>query len=626
MKKNKGFTLIELLVVILILGILSVISIIFIGNMISNTKSETEISNAKLLLKGVKDVVGLDTIHNQNEIEKEQFFIIKDNIEYKVDEKGIKTPTNYFAYKEKNCKFCIIKIAPNNDISIVYEGEKQDVKKDYGSNNVYPTNLVESREVTSLYNELTLFRDIYIANNEISQLKRFTFENGVIYEILNDGTKNQVFKINNRTFTGKIKIYKSLETEYIIETNKNIITLDNTGEFSNQENRNNEYSNNVIKLYDEIKFVAEKYIENNNITSEVYFEFSNGKINKVDLYGNAISDNNVTMDSTIKGTGELRINTSNQYEIIIYDNDNDNIKNNYGSDELIKEKLPFSRDVVILFKNLSRLELLAENYLNGATSTNFKPSKSDWLVFYYIRQLKYTGSNWNNVSSYDTAFVTYVKNNASYLKDYFTGKNNFKVNGDTIDLKHMAAVLATCMYQTAASPYDLLSQVTVDSMASWAGDLQTFMVNDLLNSVNNKTIAGYKEATMNLLGNSNTSFNIEDIYADTDGWAIYYNLLDNNNLTISEAFKSFYLGTSTRSYKNRFTSFKNTVLNSSNGTKASFTNLVYKFTKQNYEIDLILFTYTEPWPLLKGYTISSVMSQGVRDGFTEWIYSKIENE
>ena len=623
-KEKKGFTLIELLVAILLLGIISVISIVFAVNIIANAKRDVEISNTKILSKLVSEKVSINELQSNNDFNKEKFFVIQNNSEYLVNKNGTKTRTNYFNYNGKYCDFCVIKVKSKDEISILLEGETQDVRKKYKSNNTYTTSLVISREITSLYNELELFKEIYMLNNTITETKRFTFENGIIYELQNDGPKLQVFIINNKTLKGKILINEALKAEYMIEKDNDIITINSAGDFEKKENINSEYSTKVLDLYEEIKYSAQKYIKNNTISSEVYFEFSDGKISLIDSYGNQINSN-ITMNSTVMGSGELRINKSKQYEITIYDN-NDNIKNNYGSDELHTEKLKFSRDVTLLFKNLSRLELLAEKYLNGATTTDFKPSKSDWLVFYYIRQLKYTGSNWNTVSGSAPEFVTYVKNNASYLKNYFTSKNSFTVNGDIIDLKHMSAVLATCMYQTASGVYSVLSQTTVDSVASWAGDLQTFMVDNLLPSVTDKTVAGYKKATMEMLGKSNTSFNMDDIYADTDGWVIYYNLSKNTSLSISSAFEEFYLGKSARSYKNRFTSFKNTVLNSTNGSKSSFSNLVYKFTKQNYEYDLILFTYTEKWPLFGSNTISSTMSQGVRDGFTEWIYAQIAKE
>lgn len=625
MKEKKGFTLIELLVAIVILSIIGVISYIFVHTSIINAKKDVEVSNAKLLLKGVKEDIAIKDIQANNKLEKEQFFMIENNLEYLVDYRGSKTATDYFKNNSNSCDFCLIKITPDNKISILFEGEYQDVRKDYDSNEVYTTPLIISREVTSLYNQLVLFKDIYTSNNEITETKRFVFNNGIIYEIPSEGTQVEVFRITNKTLKGKIKINNSLESEYVIEIDDKLITINDNGDFKKEDNLNSEYSNNILTLYDEIKFVAEKYVKNNEITSEVYFEFKDGKIDKIDSYGNVISDNSISMNSTIMGSGELRINDSKQYQITIYDN-NDNIKNNYGSDELYRESLKFSRDVVLLFRNLSRLELLAEKYLNGATSSDYLPSKSDWLVFYYIRQLKYTGSNWNTVSNSDTKFVTYVKNNGTYLKQYFTSKNSFEVNGNIIDLKHMAAVLATLMYQSAGGEYDLLDQITIDSMASWAGDLQTFMIDNLLPTVTDKTENGYKNATIEKLGQNGTSFSMEDMYADTDGWVIYYNLTKNKTWTIKDAFEKFYLGTSTRSYKNRFTSFKNTVLNSSNGERINFSNLTYEFTKQNFEIDLIIFTYKEVWPIFEGYTISNTMSQGVRKGFTEWIYRQIAKE
>ncbi|MBE6152654.1 MAG: prepilin-type N-terminal cleavage/methylation domain-containing protein [Firmicutes bacterium] len=624
-RKKKGFSLIELLMVIVLTALIATICYIVTFNIVKNTKKEIAVGNVKTLSKIVKDAIKIDKVSDKKLVD-DAFFIIKNNKEYYINKNGTTIPTNYFQYEGKPCKNCIIKIKSGKNISIISEDEDYDIKKDYDSNEVHINSLIISREITSLYNELDLFKEIYLSHNSVNELKRFIFENGYIYEIHNDGSKEQVFKINNYHIKGKIVIYKSLKFEYTIEpSNNEIITINDKGGFNRVKNVNNKYSDSVLSLYEEIKFSALRYIENNTISSEAYFEFDNGSIHKVDEYGNKIIDNTISMNSNITGSGELRINSSNQYQIIIYDGIY-NIQNKYGNDLLNKEKQTFTSDVRTLFKNLGRLELLAEKYSNNVTSSDYLPSKSDWLVFYYIRQLKYKSSNWDTVSSSDNAFVTYVNNNGSYLKDYFTKKNTFSINGNNIDLKHMAAVMASRMYQTASGSYGLLNQITVDSIASWAGDLQTFMVDNLLPTVTDKTINGYKKATLEMLGNSNTNFSMDDIYADTDAWIIYYNLSKNTNLTIKQAFEAFYSGESARSYKNRFTSFKNTVLNNSNGTKSAFSNLVYKFTKQNYEVDLILFTYTEKWPLYGSSTITSAMSQGVRNGFTEWIYNQIEKE
>lgn len=624
MKNKKGFTLIELLVTIALLGIISVISYRFIGNAISNSKKEVTINNAKLLAKSVIEDIKL----NEIEPEKTQFFIIQKDKVYMINGDGTKTETNDFKYKGESCDFCIFKINPKKEVSVLVEGENVDAIKDFNSNDVTTKSLNGSREITTLYNELSLFFDMYSTHNNITDSKTLVIENGIIYEYLADGTKKKVYELINSNAAklyGNIQLNKTngeTTPRYEVELpNKEVVIIDSNGKYEKEDDINKNYDDNILALYKEIKSIAREYIRNNDITSLTYFEFNDEKINKIDQYGKVISE---SKNSNIKGSGELRINTNDEFEIIMYDGD-DNIKNNYGSNVLYKEKIKYSRDVDTLFKNLERLELLAEQYKLNYTNSNYKPSYSDWLVFYYIRQLKYTGSNWNTVSSSDSDFVTYVANNAPNLKTYFSKKNSFTINGDTIDLKHMAAVLATRMYQTAADYYQYLNQITVDSIASWAGDLQTFMVNNLLSTVTDKTVNGYKTKTMELLGKDNTDFSMEDIYADTDAWVIYYNLSTNSKLTIVDAFKNYYLGLSTRSYKNRFTSFKNTVLSSSNGTKDAFKNLVYKFTKENFEVDIII-TLTKKWPLYGSNTISSTMSQGVRDGFVEWIYAKIVEE
>ena len=226
------------------------------------------------------------------------------------------------------------------------------------------------------------------------------------------------------------------------------------------------------------------------------------------------------------------------------------------------------------------------------------------------------------------------------MKSYFSGITEFTVNNDTIDFLHMTAVLATRMYQTAGGIYKYLDQGIVDSVSSWAGDFQTFMTDNLLPIVEDKTSTGYYDATLKLLGNSNTSFSMEDMYSDVDGWVIYENLIDNLNLDLYTAFYEYYSGSSQYSFKNRFTRFisdevfmkyyspeKYNRYNSSSPTL--YTPTSFRNTISIYTYNKLMYAATEiVWPLFEGYEIPTALSSGTRKGLQEWLENKaaLENK
>jgi len=372
---------------------------------------------------------------------------------------------------------------------------------------------------------------------------------------------------------------------------------------------NSEYAEHILVLYDELKKVANNYIANNTITSEVYFEFADGVMNVVDKYGNRLKQ--VSMNN-INGSGELRINTKKQFSVTIYQEDKD-IKNNYGDLKLYDEPLKYSRDMVELVKNLGRLELLTQDLYGRGTSDEYSAlHKKTWAVPYYIRQMKYTSTAYDLITGYGPSVVTTIDNKATYLKEYFKDKQEFTVNGDTVDFKHMMAVLAGLIYNTPGPHHEH----EYNSLVSWAGDYHTFLTEDILinsnfnvdfNTLNVDTITSghpavrvFGDETYKLLGKSGTSFDLADMYADVDAWIIYYNL--NKDITISEAFDAYYSGSHVKNYKIRFTQFKRILMSVASSMfsgqsfaddEAKLKKIVHYFTNLNeewLEIDSTLTT------------------------------------
>lgn len=615
---KKGFTLIELLAVIVILAIIALIAVPIVLNIINNVRSSAEVESANFLIDIVNNYVATEYLQG-NEISEEQIFVIIDDIEYQIENDGSRVQTNNFVHKGKLCDYCVIKINTDKKVSILYEGVNQDIRKDYNSSKLIKEELKQSREVISLYNELVLFKDMYISNNDISDIKFFKSNGESIYEVLNTGEEVEAAKLYNSLGQSKIKLVDANNYIVTITTEDDVFEFSSEGTVVETENVNSKYSKDIQTLYDELTISAERYLLKSTINDEVYFEFSDGVINKVDKFGNTTQDSNMTINPNSKGSGELRINPLKQVYVVIYDS-NQNIKTNYGSNELYSESIKYSRDGLTLVKNLSRLELLAEEYTGGNKTT------SDWLVFYYLRQLKYKDSEsslvkkYNIVTGDDSNFVTYVGTNASNLKTYFTNKSTYTVNGHKIDLKHMAASLAGNLYDTPSLYHLLYQELEYDCVISWAGDLHTLMENSILKSGIKETYGNYLNATYQLMGKTSTSFSMEDVYADIDAWVLYYNMKENTNLSIGEIFDKYYSGESSRSYKNRFTSFisiMNTIATQFSSSKVNFEGVVAHFTNTD-----------RGWQTINTLEITptDAEQQEIADGFIKWIKDQAAKE
>jgi len=560
------------------------------GNGCYNIPTDQEERKTEILLDQTEDLLDQteDFFKTVPESTETQIYIINDNKGYILKSDGARESVEGFNVE---CDYCVIKYSKDEGLEILSETENQDVRKDYNNSDIYSEKNNISRVNKSLYNELKLFVDWYLLNHEITEKERFVAEGKNIYKLSDDGTKNTIFKLNNSQSVNKSNIYIDSSGDFsikILNEEKNYYINDEDGKIKEIENINNSFEKDILYLLDELVFVAEKFIANNTITDDVYFEFNDGSINIVDEYGNYIINETVIRNKNLSGSGEVLINKNKQYSFTIYEDTYD-IKNNYGELKLYKQDLKYSRDMVMLVKNLDRLEKLALKYAGTASSSTYLNFyKKTWLVPFYIRRLKYNSSNYNTITGNDSNFVTYVANNASNLKTYFTNKNTFNVNGVTIDLKHMMASLAGNIYNTDAWYNLVYEELEYDCLVSWAGDLQEFMEYNILKSNIKTQYGSFGEATYKLLGNSSTRFSLDDMYSDVDNWNIYYNLKSNKNLTIAELFDQYYSGISTRNYKNRFKSFIK-IMNSVGSSlgKTNFSGLVNHFTNMDKDWDTV---------------------------------------
>lgn len=616
---KKGFTLVELLAVIVILAAIATITTTVVINIKNELDAQTEFKNVKTLVKLANDYTTLKEMEEEETTNEEQIFIIENDIEYTLDKNGIRKKTNELMYKGKICDYCVVKISPEKDVSILYEGKTRDYKKEYTSKKIEEIKLVESREIISKYNEINLLLSVYLANNDLDEVKYFSIKDNKIYEINSEGTELEIFNLNKPNIRGRIKIIDSKNYDITLIENDNLIQFISSGEIVKNDNINTEYSDSLMFFYDDLKFNTNKYITQNTISNNTYYEVNNGVVNQVDEYGNIVTERVIPLSTSLKFNGEILINPNEEISFIIYDN-NKLIKKNFDSDKLTDEILNYTIDSYILFKNLGRLELLAETYLNGKNSSNYKPTQSDWLVFYYIRSLKYNSSLYDIVTGKDTNFVTYVNNNASYLETYFKNISTYSPNGNKIDLKHMAASIAGSMYNTDSIYNILYEELEYDSVVSWAGDLHTLMENSILKSGVKEKYGSYYNATYSMLGDESTSFGMQDMYSDIDAWNLYYNMIENTNLSVQEIFKQYYSGKSPRSYENRFTSFisiMNSIADDFNTNYKDFTGVVNHFTDTD-----------ENWQTIESLEIipTNAEQKEIGDAFVKWIEDKASKE
>lgn len=482
--------------------------------------------------------------------------------------------------------------------------------------------------------------DAKISSFNLTGLSSLTNSN-IIYSLsYQDGTSVAVDDIlkSNHTVTLKIKVmFDPLATSVSssnlnLSLGANIIYEQYDGEDPDEEAEL--FDDGFESLYNDVKTLMINYHPSSNTS----YEFDNNAVYLVDTYGNKTK----VIDAELDGNGEIEVNNSNQMLITMYDDTSSsatNVSNSYGSDDLISTPQIFTRDVLLYYKNLSRLEALAEAYIGAPDNdpnNNYIISKSDWMTFYYIAQMKYTGTKWNLVMNSEPKFVVYVTNNGSYLKNYFTNLNSITINGDTIDVKHMHAVLAALsydLYQSECPSFKVSynddfidnNNRLLDSTASWGGDLNTLITDNIISSTVDKTYNGYYTKAYQLIGASNTSFAMDDLYADIDAWDIFYNLTL-GDLTIYDAFYKFYSGDSNSgtyyTRLNRYTAFYTEVNKPDRFAKPP------RWCPDNMTFDDVVefFTSCNILNSSKWSNVNSTISSAVKNAFIDWINAKMHEE
>ena len=272
-----------------------------------------------------------------------------------------------------------------------------------------------------------------------------------------------------------------------------------------------------------------------------------------------------------------------------------------------------------LFLKIETLLIYARQYRNNYNLEDLDTLK---LAIQFIRESEYNGSDWNITAgniNYD--FINYVKRNDLELYDYFQkGNKIYDGYGNGIDLKHFAATLNALLF-TSLTPKGitenyqvLVGDKTIDNLAGWAGDLQTFILYNVLpNVIRNGKQDDYSYAyycTMQLLGGENTYFSMSDLYADID--SVVINDLLSNEMSFMDALIYHY----SEGYKTRYATFFD-IQDIHN--KAELGGMVHKYSKQT-----IVPSIT--WPLYKKTTIPTAVSIGAGNAFTEYMWYLYQNE
>ncbi len=280
----------------------------------------------------------------------------------------------------------------------------------------------------------------------------------------------------------------------------------------------------------------------------------------------------------------------------------------------------------LLCYNISKLNDLAIAYKNQNkySSAEYNTKVEDWLNFMFIRQFNssYIGGNWNGTGKdIDTGFVNHVKAKDAELYAYFESKTDYyaTATGETGDLYHLAATATGYIYNSDLGDglqFGLMPEYHINNLSGWAGDLQTAMNDAMVITNKSNDYNVFKKVMLNLIGynaevddvysNYSHTFDMDDVYADTDAYNVYKLL--KNGKTMEEALDNYYKG----GYRNRYTEFTN------NWSEAKVKDTAYIYTKNKY-MGVIR------WPLFK-YDFKANQSKAARDAFVEFVLERRKSE
>ena len=312
-----------------------------------------------------------------------------------------------------------------------------------------------------------------------------------------------------------------------------------------------------------------------------------------------------------------------------------------------------------LCKQICKLEIIVNDYLKNCDDIPDIYKKyieyysdgiyinSDWFVFMFIRQFNgnYVGGNWDGTAgAIDYQFVEYVKNYDPDLYSYFENHSDYiaSENGDTGDLYHLAATMSALIYESTFDDgrlFGLIPEKNIDSLAGWAGDLQTAM-NDAAIAVGDwADYDVYREAMKDLIAcdsvdkvyekypnlkklrekNEDIHFKLNDLYADID--AINIKNMISRGDSLCESLNKYF----SEGYKKRFTTFVD------DKSRDSFIQETYVYTTEYFlgtriNANIVGYEISSRWPLFEIKFFNKEWSMAASIAFTDYIFERMEDE
>lgn len=238
------------------------------------------------------------------------------------------------------------------------------------------------------------------------------------------------------------------------------------------------------------------------------------------------------------------------------------------------------------------------------------------LVASFLRSFNpnYDNQNWDMTGGkLDYGFNAMIKNNYPDVYNYFSNNCTIGYGNEEIDIWHLGATLSAYFYESSwsdgyGSKYKLAAQFMnegmIDSMAGWAGDLQSLCIDfyrladDMegisVSDFSNDYIYNYVYKSLN--GEISSNFSSSDLNADIDALIIFcssddnslfYNMFTYYKNDYNTRYETFYNYLNTNSdfyaldkYTPNYSEFKN---------QAQTTIMMYLSKK---------FLGIVPWPIL----------------------------
>lgn len=202
-----------------------------------------------------------------------------------------------------------------------------------------------------------------------------------------------------------------------------------------------------------------------------------------------------------------------------------------------------------VFVKLEQLEKLASQYKQENIESEDSVSL---LVAKYLRcgNENYQSMDWNMLAGYpDEGFETYVSENAEDSLISFRGNATMidPATGNEIEFSHLIASVNLAIRQEEMESE--VEEPYVD-YGSWGGDLL-----QLCREIKNEGIDStqWKEEMVSRIGDENSSFNRDDLYADLDACNIKAFL--EKDMSLAEAFYRYYYDVLEKSETTRYQYF-----------------------------------------------------------------------